>query len=92
MSPVDLQKFSEFNEKLFADPTARGMCFQPLGDPATSAITPDELEHVLGRHFKANKSSGLSPLPLQILKHMGRAGVEGMCEFLNESAIVQLAP
>lgn len=38
-------------------------------------------------HFKANKSSGLSPLPLQLLKHMGRAGIEALAEFFNVSAI-----
>ena len=47
---------------------------------------------MLVSHFKANKSSGLSPLPLQLLKHMGRAGVEGLAQFLNASAIAQLAP
>ena len=31
-------------------------------------------------------------MPLQLLKHMGRAGIEGFCEFLNVSAIEQLAP
>ena len=43
-------------------------------------------------NFKANKSTGLSLLPLQCLKWMGEASVEVLCDFLNVSAIEQLAP
>ncbi len=42
--------------------------------------------------FKANKSSGLSQLPLHLLKHLGAAGIDCMCKFLNASAVRQLAP
>jgi hypothetical protein len=47
---------------------------------------------VLKNHFKANKSSGMSKMPLQLLKHLGTTGVESMAEFLNASAIDQLSP
>lgn len=47
---------------------------------------------MLRHHFKANKSSGWSQLPLPLLKNLGGRGVEGLCKFLNTSAIDQLAP
>ena len=62
--PVNLQKFADFNDQLFKDSTASVQGFQALRSPATSAITADELETVLQRYFKANKSSGLSVMPL----------------------------
>jgi hypothetical protein len=41
----------------------------------------------LAHKFKANKSSGLSSMPLQLLKHLGRRGIEKITGFLNNSAI-----
>jgi hypothetical protein len=43
-------------------------------------------------HFKADKSPGLSQMPLHLLKHLGPAGIECMASMLNKSAIDQLAP
>ena len=42
---------------------------------------------VIKNHFKANKSSGMSKMPLELLKHLGTTGVESMANFLNTSAI-----
>ena len=47
---------------------------------------------MLTHHFKANKSQGLSPMPLQLLKHMGDAGTVSLASFLSRSAIFELAP
>jgi hypothetical protein len=47
---------------------------------------------VLKHHFKANKSSGMSKMPLELLKHLGSTGVKSMATFLNTSAIDQLSP
>jgi hypothetical protein len=47
---------------------------------------------VLALHFKADKSSGLSQLPLQLLKHMGQTGIRCLARLFNSSAIDQLAP
>ncbi len=63
-----------------------------MQDADVADIGPGELGEVLERYFKANKSSGLSPLPLQLLKHLGAGGVVGLCTFLNNSAVRQLAP
>jgi hypothetical protein len=59
---------------------------------ASTAITPTELQEVLEQSFKANKSTGLSNMPLQVLKFMGSAGIDVLADFLNSSAIAQLAP
>ena len=84
---MDLEAFAAFNRQLFHDPQAEAYDFHPVPDPATSAITPAELSGVLTRHFKANRSQGFSPLPLQLLKHLGEAGVTGLASFLSTSAI-----
>ena len=57
-----------------------------------ASVKIKELRLVLEEKFKANKSSGLSPMPLQLLKHLGAGGVDGLCAFLNASAVDQLAP
>ena len=84
---LDLQNFADFNTRLFADPIAAPEGFCELSDPSQSVIGADELEEVLVSCFKANKSSGLSPLPLQLLKHIGRAGIECLAHFFNVSAV-----
>ena len=84
---MDLEAFAEFNSRLFHDPEAEEYTFHPVPDPATSAITPAELSDVLTHHFKANRSQGLSQLPLQLLKHLGDAGIVGLSSFLSASAI-----
>lgn len=66
--------------------------FNPLQDPEAHHITEAELTEVLQYHFKANKSSGLSRLPLQLLKHLGKEGISCMTKFLNSSAIDKLPP
>ncbi len=38
--------------------------FVPLTDVDTAKISESEVQHVLSNHFKANKSTGLSLLPL----------------------------
>jgi hypothetical protein len=38
--------------------------FVPLTDVETDKIHVSEVQHVLSKHFKANKSTGLSLLPL----------------------------
>jgi hypothetical protein len=55
-------------------------------------IDPFELSSVLTLNFKADKSSGLSQMPLHLLKHMGPEGTACLAELLNVSAINQLPP
>ena len=61
---VDAAAFANFNEKLFMDPDAPVETFAPLQSPPTHHITPEELAETLAGHFRANRSPGLSPMPL----------------------------
>lgn len=89
---LDHQAFATFNQQLFHDPTIPPDHFSHLQVPEDHIITAEELTHVTAKHFHANKSSGLSPLPLQLIKHIGPAGNIPMARFLNESAIFNHAP
>ena len=46
-SNVDLRQFAAFNARLFCDPEAKDYSFHPVPDPATSAVTAEELQKVL---------------------------------------------
>ena len=50
-------------------------------------ITTTEVKQVLESHFKANKSTGLSQLPLQCLKWIHSEALPTITDFLNKSAI-----
>jgi hypothetical protein len=84
---LPLQEFKEYNESIFYDENITPDTFTPLENAQAHHITPDELTTVLQHHFKANKSSGLSQMPLRLLKHMGPPGVQCLTSFLNSSAI-----
>jgi hypothetical protein len=51
-----------------------------------------EVQHVLQHHFKPNKSTGLSTMPLQCLKWLGGDALPVLTTFINDTAINQLAP
>lgn len=84
---IPLHTLKEYNESIFYDDKITSDTFTPLENAPASHITPAELTAVLQHNFKANKSSGLSKMPLRILKHMGPPGVKCLTKFLNESAI-----
>ena len=79
--------FREYNEKHFYDDKIPPDKYTPLTNTEQQYISKAELTDVLKHHFKANKSSGLSKMPLQLLKHMGPKGVQCLASFLNASAI-----
>ena len=58
----------------------------------TAKITTAEVKHVLAHHFRANKSTCLSCLPLQCLKWMSAVAHPMIADFLNKSSIEHLAP
>lgn len=89
---LDPALFAKYNQRLFYDPTAQPDTYTPLDDARSSWITAEELRLTIRDHFKANKSSGASPLPLQLLKHIGEPALDALAHFLNDSAISQLAP
>jgi hypothetical protein len=89
---MTMAEFTKFNESIFYDSTIKEDTFIPLADPHTEHITAAELTTTLTHHFKAEKSSGLSQMPLHLLKYMGPAGIECLTKLLNCSAIDQLPP
>jgi hypothetical protein len=56
-------------------------------DMENANVTATEVKQVLELHFNANKSTGLSSLPLQCLKWMGAQAHPTIADFLNKSAI-----
>jgi hypothetical protein len=84
---MTIAEFTKFNESIFYNPTITPDTFTPLTDSHTHHITTAELTNVLNHHFKADKSSGLSPMPLHLLKHMGPAGIKCLAQLFNTSAI-----
>jgi hypothetical protein len=89
---IDPTAFATFNQQLFHDPTIPPDTFKPLDNPEDNQITAEEIINTTKHHFRANKSSGLSPLPLQILKHFGSNAAAPLAHFLNTSALTSEAP
>jgi hypothetical protein len=89
---MSLETFNDFNKEIFFDASLPKDVFSPLADAPTQHISPAELTETLAHKFKANKSSGLSKMPLELLRHLGPTGIACVASFLNASAIDQLAP
>ncbi len=89
---VSAKQYAEFNQKLFFDESIQSDSFVLPDDLEKAKITTTEVKYVLESHFQANKSTGLSCLPLQCLKWMGKQAHPAITDFLNKSAIEQLAP
>ena len=89
---MPIAELAKFNEKIFYDPTIAPDEFALLGNPNLYHITQQELTAVLEKHFKADKSSGFSSMPLHLLRHMGPAGIQCLTLLFNKSAIEQLPP
>jgi hypothetical protein len=58
------EDFAKFNQDLFYNPQIVNDHFVAVNDIDTVQLTVSEVQHVLQKHFKANKSTGLSLLPL----------------------------
>jgi hypothetical protein len=84
---LDPALFATFNQELFQDPLVEPATFRPLSDTAAHRITPHEVLVTLLNYFKADKSSGSSPLPLQLLKYIGKDTHETLAHFLSDSAV-----
>jgi hypothetical protein len=89
---LPLDEFTQFNKDIFYDAAIPPDEYTPVRNAATQHITPAELTTTLTHHFKADKSSGLSSLPPQLLKHLGPRGIGCVADLLNQSAIDQLPP
>jgi hypothetical protein len=84
--------FSKLNKQLFYDEHIPEEYYTPPVNKEANYITTEEINDILKHKFKANKSSGMSALPLQLLKHMGHEGVKNLTTFLNRSAIDNAPP
>jgi hypothetical protein len=89
---IPTAEFIQFNREIFYDDTIPPDEYTPVPNAATHHITTAELTTTLTHHFKEDKSSGLSKMPLQLLKHLGPAGIHCVADLLNHSAIDQLPP
>jgi hypothetical protein len=89
---VSATTFAEFNQDLYYNNELPVDQFQLPEDLNNAKITTAEVKNVLESHFKANKSTGLSQLPLQCLKWVDETAHSAIADFLNKSAIEQLAP
>ena len=58
------EKFAAFNQNLFKKKKVMPDEFVALDHVDTAKLTVSEVQNVLSKHFKANKSTGLSVLPL----------------------------
>lgn len=61
---ITATKFAEYNQELYYDSNKARDTFVALPANTDAAITENEVQYVLQNHFKANKSTGLSPMPL----------------------------
>jgi hypothetical protein len=89
---ITAQAFADFNEKLYYNEQLPADHFTIPTDLAAAKISPTEVHHVLEHHYPANRSTGLSSLPTQCIKWLGKKACPTIAEFLNKSAIEQLAP
>jgi hypothetical protein len=89
---MPIATLAKFNESIFYDDTIAPDEFTPLTSPNLHHITQPELTAVLEKHFKADKSSGFSLMPLHLLKHMGPEGIKCLALLFNKSAVEQLPP
>ena len=63
-SELSLSTFQEFNEEIFFDDTITEDENRAINDKSEQYISTEEVKHTIQHHFSANKSSGLSPIPL----------------------------
>jgi hypothetical protein len=61
---IKADTFAAFNQQLFHDPDIPPDMYTPLPNARAHHITPEELATTLTSHFQANRSSGLSLMPL----------------------------
>ena len=84
---VPISQFTAFNKEIFFDEDIIPDEYTPLANPANHHISPTELTDILEHRYKATKSRGLSKLPPQLLKFLGKTGIQSLATLLNASAI-----
>ena len=61
---LPMGEFIKFNEPILYDANIPPDEYTPLSHAPHHNITPEELTNILSHHFKADKSSGMSKMPL----------------------------
>lgn len=61
---IPITAFTEFNKKIFFDENIREDEVTPIINKEKQYIQTQELKETLRKKFKANRSSGLSQMPL----------------------------
>ena len=89
---ISATTFAEYNQNLYYNNDLPVDKFQLPENINKARITTAEVTNILESHFKVNKSTGLSRLPLQCLKWLNKMAHPVIADFLNKSAIEQLAP
>lgn len=84
---ISTTQFATFNDKLYCNPALPQDEFTLPDDVAAAKISVNEVKTVIGSHFKANKSTGLSNMPTQCIKWLSSEAYPIIAEFLNKSAI-----
>jgi hypothetical protein len=55
---------ADLNKNIFYDDTITEDGYRDINDKIEHYISTEELKHTIQQHFRANKSSGLSQMPL----------------------------
>ena len=84
---VNLDRFTNFNKQIFHDEDIIPDTYTPLTTPSAHHISTDELTNILRHKYNADKSRGLSKLPLQLLKFLEETGISSLASFLNASVL-----
>jgi hypothetical protein len=61
---VPTAAIADLNKKIFFDKSIEEEAYRAIVDKKANYISPEELKQTIEHHFSANKSSGLSKLPL----------------------------
>jgi predicted RNA-binding protein len=61
---VPIAEIAEFNRKIFYDENTTEEEYKEVPEQVDQYITVEELKQTVQHNFKANKSSGLSQMPL----------------------------
>jgi hypothetical protein len=83
---------ADLNKSIFFDATIKEDEYRAITYKSEYYILTEEVKHTIQHHFSANKSSGLSHMPLQLIKHLGTTGIEQLTNLLNVTAIDNKPP
>lgn len=81
--PIAPTNLTSHLKSLFNDPTAPPEAAPDLPISDFADITPEELQEVLHTKYRGGASSGLCPVPSQVIRHLAGKALPPMAAFLN---------